>query len=462
MLEKNYLNPEDAARFGFRQKGTYKASRKSETAVSAVLFGVMIVAAVLIIGAMASFARTMITTSIEPGNVMLFYLLTSAFGSVVGVTADVLIMLLIMRMYLKGYDCEYIADEEKITFRDPRKKTSDTFYYRDVRAVHFEPRSIFKQSFGYYVTIALDERSEEFGIVSDKYSSERFTPFYIIVERKEINERVDKAAELQKEYEKSVGTPTIGVEDYMSRLEELAGTKERELAEPNEIPELRRETVETSENAQSLPAEDPRLVPLEPKAAPVSTRTETFTDSYGVERLVREYTDRGTFNVAWSKKANILLWIITAPVIGYILFYIFEVVSLLLVTPIEGLQSLVMSVIADPIGTVVMPIMAVALAILLLRIIKGGTPLTYKANELEFVVYKHDVLQERILISDVKEVIYTPTKFLKIRDRGYRVTIVTEKRDIVFNYVFPGFSKNIDRERLPFELLKKSDKISRE
>ena len=101
MLEKNYLNPEDAARFGFRQKGTYKASRKSETAVSAVLFGVMIVAAVLIIGAMASFARTMITTSIEPGNVMLFYLLTSAFGSVVGVTADVLIMLLISPMRKK-------------------------------------------------------------------------------------------------------------------------------------------------------------------------------------------------------------------------------------------------------------------------------------------------------------------------------------------------------------------------
>ncbi len=459
MLEKNYLNPEDAGRFGFRQKGTYKAPRKSETAVSAVLFGVMIVAAVLIIGAMASFARTMITSSIEPGNVMLFYLLTSAFGSIVGVTADVVVFLLIMRMYLKGYDCEYTADEEKITFRDPRKKTSDTFYYRDVRAVHFEPRAIFKQSFGYYVTIALDERNEEFGIVSDKFASERFTPFYIIVERREINERADNAAELQKQYEKTVGTPYIEIGDYMSRLEELAGTKERELSEPDEIPELSKNPVQ---NAQNLPAEDPRLVPLEEKPAPVSNRTETFTDSFGVERLVREYTDRGTFNVAWGKKANILLWIVTAPVIGYILFYVVALAISLITDFANTVMIFVYGIMKQPIKTVVIPIAVLALAILLLRIIKGGTPLTYKANEIEFAVYKHDVLQERILIRDVKEVIYTPTKFLKFRDRGYRVTIVTEKRDIVFNYVFPGFSKNIDKEHLPFELLKKEQKIGRE
>lgn len=446
MLEKNYLNKEDAERYGFRQKGTYKAPRKSETAVSAVLFGVTIVAAVLIIGALASFARTMIFSSTFPLYSAMFYLMAAAVGGLLSIGAVVVIVLLIVREYLRGYECEYTADEEKITFRNPAKKTSDTFYYRDVRAVHFEPRAVFKQSFGYYVTIALDERSAEFGIVSDKFTTERSTPFYIILERKEINERADKTAELQKEYEKTEGTPSIGVEDYMSRLEELAETKERELAEPDEIPEL------TKNPAQTVQTEDPRLVPLEPKPEPVSAR-EVFTDSRGVERLVREYTDRGTFNVEWGKKANILLWIVTAPVIGYVLFYVFEIVSLLISK--GGLQSLVMGIIADPMGTVVMPIMAVALAILLLRIIMRGTPLTYKANEIEFVVYKNGVLQERILISDVKEVLYTPTKFLKIRDRGYRVTIVTEKRDIVFKYVFPGVSRNIDKNHLPFELLKK-------
>lgn len=123
------------------------------------------------------------------------------------------------------------------------------------------------------------------------------------------------------------------------------------------------------------------------------------------------------------------------------------VVQTLLAAPIGFIATLIFSAAAGLPALVIAPI--------LVKYIRQGKEVSYKANGREFVVASKKQPEEHIYYNEVAGVTYSKLKFLWF-DNGYKVEITTNFGVIKYDYIYPRFHHAIKTEDLPFELIRKN------
>lgn len=116
--------------------------------------------------------------------------------------------------------------------------------------------------------------------------------------------------------------------------------------------------------------------------------------------------------------------------------------------------NLVITLVFEPKTWIFMIILPIAVIIILFRIILRGYPCRYKANNIEFVIYRKGIAIIDLLYKDAVSVEYKPLKFLWFR-QGFHVVITMKKYTLEFDCVELSFRKRQHPEDLPFEIIRR-------
>lgn len=445
MIDKNYTNPADRGRFGFSESGEYNAGYKAAHVFSALLIAAAIILAAILCFFIVSFVKVNMNQiagsemllSLAGGVAALFVILVAV--AVVGVG---------MKIIHGGYKCKYAANEEKFTIT-----TGDdvhTIYYKDVQKVHFLPIMRRGGVCGYNVTIQINGACEEYSIVSDKFLSEKNTPFYIIKERVELIRRaedLERARQAGKNYvgdsskpiqSEDIAKAQQGKRDVFDRMTELLG-KDAEMpgvglpktASPDEAQRLQKIMEKVSPSIDGYSSDMPSVG----KNGRVIVPQETYLSSAdGREISVTDIQAQGTFYVEASVRRKVIMSIAAAASV---------VLAILLAT--SGYSDMLL------LGAVILFLVPGTI----LNFLRRGTECRYKANGREFVVSAKNKPDEHIYYRDVAGVTYRPFKFL-FKQNGYEVNIVTQFGIVKYRYVFPGFGRRIAENDLPFEIIRRN------
>lgn len=445
MIDKNYTNPADRGRFGFSESGEYNAGYKAAHVFSALLIAAAIILAAILCFFIVSFVKVNMNQiagsemllSLAGGVAALFVILVAV--AVVGVG---------MKIIHGGYKCKYAANEEKFTIT-----TGDdvhTIYYKDVQKVHFLPIMRRGGVCGYNVTIQINGACEEYSIVSDKFLSEKNTPFYIIKERVELIRRaedLERARQAGKNYvgdsskpiqSEDIAKAQQGKRDVFDRMTELLG-KDAEMpgvglpktASPDEAQRLQKIMEKVSPSIDGYSSDMPSVG----KNGRVIVPQETYLSSAdGREISVTDIQAQGTFYVEASVRRKVVMSIAAAASV---------VLAILLAT--SGYSDMLL------LGAVILFLVPGTI----LNFLRRGTECRYKANGREFVVSAKNKPDEHIYYRDVAGVTYRPFKFL-FKQNGYEVNIVTQFGIVKYRYVFPGFGRRIAENDLPFEIIRRN------
>lgn len=445
MIEKNYTNPADRGRFGFSESGEYNAGFKGAHVFSALLIAAAIVLAAILCFFIVSFMRANVNQI--AGSEMLLAL-AGGVASIFVILIAIAVVGVGMKIIHGGYKCKYAANEEKFTIT-----TGDdvhTIYYKDVQKVHFLPIMRRGGVFGYNVTIQINGACEEYSIVSDKFLSEKNTPFYIIQERMEL---IRRAEDLERERQagknyagdsaKVIQSDDIakaqqGKRDVFDRMTELLG-KDAEMpgvglprtAPPDEAQRLQKVMEKVSPSIDGYSSDMPSVG----KNGRVIVPQETYlSSSDGREVSITDIQGQGTFYVEASTRRKVIMLIAAAAS---------AVLAILIAT--TGYTEMLL------LGAVILFFVPGTI----LNFLRRGTECRYKANGREFVISAKNKPDEHIYYRDVVGVAYRPFKFL-FRQNGYEVSIVTQFGTVKYKYVFPGFGRRIAENDLPFEIIKKN------
>lgn len=453
MQSKNYTNPMDKGRFGFSASGKFNAPYKLEGLLVSLTVAGGIVIGVLVTIFLIRLLRTN-PTGISSGRMfeaMMFGLLIIA--------ADALIFFvtgLIIKIITQGYECRYIADEEK--FMLDYGSSHKTIYFSEVQNIHFAPRSVFRKVRGYYVTVKINGANEDYAVTSDGYLSENATPFYIIKERMELFRR---DASLGKPVTPAapVNTPlspvkrdeipiTDRVSSILGKDAEMPGISARtrpDIVAANKqnsdpvIPDYPGDLVGKVSPTVNGYAADMPAVGADGRVAGVSP---TFIGTDGRERSVRDLLASGSF------REPLAPW--KAVLISFIALVLYAAAFL-------GVYYTVYNPIASLVINAAMIISFPFIAGTIINYFKKGELYNYKANGLEFVVTSKKNKEERILYSDVQDVVYNKHEFLWFI-KGYKVEILTTYGVIRYNYVCEG-RRLPDTSALPFEVIRERSSI---
>ena len=142
---------------------------------------------------------------------------------------------------------------------------------------------------------------------------------------------------------------------------------------------------------------------------------------------------RGVIRCAFSKKHTALLMIPLGLITLYLLFALSITLWGIITNPYE-LGFLIMGVIYDPLYYLLMLALPLAADILLFNGILGGYACQYKANNLEFIIYRKGRGILSLLYKDAVSVEYKPMKFLWAK-QGVHVTIKMKTYSLHFDYV---------------------------
>lgn len=489
MTEKNYTNPHDRGRFGFSESGEYRAPYKFGTLLIALFVSAGIVAVAITFFISVQFMRD--NMEIMPEGSGIYAMAAALAVGVVGILCIIIIGAL-TRYIRQGYICKYDANDEKFTLTiggDIR-----TIYYKEVQDVHFMPRlALGKKVCGYNVTIKINGAVEEYDIVFDNYLSEKNTPFYIIQERVEM---LRHAAALERSMHagrnvagesnrpisaEDIAKAQAGKKNVYDRMAELLG-KDAEMPGVS----LAKEDRNTSRAVRAIKAEQQaraKNTPVIPegmeaeydvarvmeKLSPtvggyaadmpsigkdgrVIQPDETYYGEDGREVSIDDVQSYGTFRAPFPKKINIIMYVIAAPFLVWVLCVLFLYIRM---GVSQGLHTLLTGFLsAGNDLLIISAVIALAIVILILRIIRAGDEYRYKANGREFTVSKKNRPDETVLYRDAKGISYKPIKFLWF-DNGYEVEIVTVYGVMKFGYCYPRFNHPIKKEDLPFDIIKR-------
>ena len=93
------------------------------------------------------------------------------------------------------------------------------------------------------------------------------------------------------------------------------------------------------------------------------------------------------------------------------------------------------------------------LCLFIISAIRAGVTCKYYADQNEFKITDNHKHTEYLFYSDIVSVDYDPIKLFSCVPRGFRVTITTEYRTIVYDYLFFGNFGSSSPEDTPFHLL---------
>lgn len=93
------------------------------------------------------------------------------------------------------------------------------------------------------------------------------------------------------------------------------------------------------------------------------------------------------------------------------------------------------------------------LCLFIIGAVRAGVTCKYYADEKEFKITDNHKHTEYLFYADIVNVDYAQTKFFGLLPRGFRVTITTVYRDIVYDYLFFGDFSSDSPEDTPFHLL---------
>ena len=93
------------------------------------------------------------------------------------------------------------------------------------------------------------------------------------------------------------------------------------------------------------------------------------------------------------------------------------------------------------------------LCLFIISAIRAGVTCKYYADQNEFKITDNHKHAEYLFYSDIVSVDYDPIKLFSCVPRGFRVTITTEYRTIVYDYLFFGNFSSSSPEDTPFHLL---------
>lgn len=93
------------------------------------------------------------------------------------------------------------------------------------------------------------------------------------------------------------------------------------------------------------------------------------------------------------------------------------------------------------------------LCVFIMGAIRAGVTCKYYADQNEFKITDNHKHTEYLFYSDIVSVDYDPIKLFSCVPRGFRVTITTEYRTIVYDYLFFGNFGSSSPEDTPFHLL---------
>lgn len=93
------------------------------------------------------------------------------------------------------------------------------------------------------------------------------------------------------------------------------------------------------------------------------------------------------------------------------------------------------------------------LCLFIIGAIRAGVTCKYYADQNEFKITDNHKHTEYLFYSDIVSVDYDPIKLFSCVPRGFRVTITTEYRTIVYDYLFFGNFGSSSPEDTPFNLL---------
>lgn len=100
------------------------------------------------------------------------------------------------------------------------------------------------------------------------------------------------------------------------------------------------------------------------------------------------------------------------------------------------------------------------LCVFIMGAIRAGVTCKYYADQDEFRITDNRKHTEYLFYADIVNVEYKPMKLFGCLPRGFRVTITTAYRTIVYDYLFFGNFSSTSPEDTPFFLLeKRSDEI---
>lgn len=93
------------------------------------------------------------------------------------------------------------------------------------------------------------------------------------------------------------------------------------------------------------------------------------------------------------------------------------------------------------------------LCLFIIGAIRAGVTCKYYADQNEFKITDNHKHTEYLFYSDIVSVDYDPIKLFSCVPRGFHVTITTEYRTIVYDYLFFGNFGSSSPEDTPFHLL---------
>ncbi len=93
------------------------------------------------------------------------------------------------------------------------------------------------------------------------------------------------------------------------------------------------------------------------------------------------------------------------------------------------------------------------MCLFIISAIRAGVTCKYYADQNEFKITDNHKHAEYLFYSDIVSVDYDPIKLFSCVPRGFRVTITTEYRTIVYDYLFFGNFGSSSPEDTPFHLL---------
>lgn len=444
MLNKNYTNPLDKGRFGFSASGKFHAPYKAEGFLISLTVAGGVVLSVLATVFIVRFLRTN-PSGIEEGRT--FEAMMFGIINIVAVAVILLVTGLVIRVIVQGYECSYIADEEK--FMLEYGSSHYTIYYSEVQNVHFLPRTFFRKVHGYSVTVKINGANEEYAITSDGYISESATPFYIIKERMELL-REDNSAITASYSVKPVKREDIPLTERVSSI----------LGKDAEMPGISAATrpdIVAANKANSDPVIPDYPGELAGKVSPtvngyaddmpavgadgkVIGTAPVYMAADGRDRSVHDIIASGSFREPMSPVKALVISLIAIIIYAAVFIWVFSCGS-------------------DSMSGIIPMALTIALIILfpfyagtIINYLKCGDLYTYKANGREFVIISKNKKEERILYSDVQDVVYNKREFLWFI-KGYKVEILTRYGVIKFDYVCEG-RRLPDTSALPFEVIR--------
>ncbi len=93
-----------------------------------------------------------------------------------------------------------------------------------------------------------------------------------------------------------------------------------------------------------------------------------------------------------------------------------------------------------------------AVGIVLLRLVMYGNEYTYSADEHKMTIWGGERTID-IFYANVICVRYEPIMLLKTYQRGYRITVITKKSNLIYNMIYRRFDATMSPETTPFRIL---------